>query len=297
MLLSMTGFGDGRASADGFAVTAEVRAVNNRHLKVTVRGSDPYPLHESEVEKVVRRHVKRGTLTVNLRAERVAAAADYRIDAAVLGEYLKQVVSACRAAGHPAVWPHLLAGVLTLPGVSANGGGSTGLPEGEWPVAEQAIEMALKKLTVVRREEGRAMTDELMSLHRRIGEELGRVREVMPVVMTNYRARLLDRVRQAITAAGVTADESNLIRELALFADRSDVAEEMTRLAAHLDSFADIVANETDSPGRRLEFVVQEMGREANTLGSKAGDVTVSRHAVEIKAALEKIRELVLNVE
>ena len=85
--------------------------------------------------------------------------------------------------------------------------------------------------------------------------------------------------------------------EVALFADRSDVAEEVTRLGSHLDQYAELIRSGGEGAGRKLEFVIQEMGRETNTLGSKAGDVTVSRHAVEIKAALEKIRELVLNVE
>jgi uncharacterized protein (TIGR00255 family) len=115
--------------------------------------------------------------------------------------------------------------------------------------------------------------------------------------MAEYRSRLLERVRQAVAEAGVTLEPDHLIREVALFADRTDVAEEMARLAAHLDSFAELVRTGAEGAGRRLEFVVQEMGREVNTLGSKAGDVSISRHVVEMKATLEKIRELVQNVE
>ena len=89
----------------------------------------------------------------------------------------------------------------------------------------------------------------------------------------------------------------DLIREVAIFADRSDVSEELIRLESHLEQFDAIVNRESDSPGRKLEFLVQEMGREANTIGSKAGDVTISMHVVEIKAALEKVRELVQNIE
>ena len=107
----------------------------------------------------------------------------------------------------------------------------------------------------------------------------------------------MERIRQAVAEAGVTAEEHNLIREVALFADRSDVSEEVTRLGSHLEQFEDVIRKENDGPGRRLEFLVQEMGRETNTIGSKAGDVTISRHVVEIKATLEKIRELVQNVE
>jgi uncharacterized protein (TIGR00255 family) len=103
-------------------------------------------------------------------------------------------------------------------------------------------------------------------------------------------------VRQAVSDAGVVVHADNLIREVALFAERTDVAEELTRLSAHLDQFAELV-RKGDEAGRKLEFVIQEMNREANTLGSKAGDVNVSRHVFEIKATLEKVRELVQNVE
>ena len=113
---------------------------------------------------------------------------------------------------------------------------------------------------------------------------------------TDYRQRLLERVRQAVADAGVAIQPDHLIREVALFADRTDVSEEVTRLASHLDQFAEIV-RKGEEAGRKLEFVIQEMGRETNTLGSKAGDVAITRHVFEIKATLEKIRELVQNVE
>jgi uncharacterized protein (TIGR00255 family) len=124
------------------------------------------------------------------------------------------------------------------------------------------------------------------------------VKECLPAVVANYRGRILERVRQAVADAGVTVEADHLIREVAVFADRTDVSEEVTRFAAHLDQFAEVVKTGAgDGAGRRLEFVVQEMGREANTMGSKAGDVGVSRRVVDIKANLERVRELIQNVE
>jgi uncharacterized protein (TIGR00255 family) len=149
----------------------------------------------------------------------------------------------------------------------------------------------------MRREEGKAMAAELLALHRHVREELDRARAHLPAVAADYRQRILDRVRQAVSDAGVAVSADHLIREVALFADRTDVSEEVTRLGSHLEQFAELVKKGDEAAGRKLEFVVQEMGREANTLGSKAGDVTVSRHVFEIKAALEKVRELVQNVE
>ena len=111
-----------------------------------------------------------------------------------------------------------------------------------------------------------------------------------------FRDRLLERVRDLLADLDVQIDRSDLIKEVSIFAERSDIAEEVVRLASHLDQFQEIV-NEPESAGRKLEFLTQEMFRETNTIGSKASDVEISRHVVEIKGALEKIRELVQNVE
>jgi uncharacterized protein (TIGR00255 family) len=293
----MTGFGEARTQADRTAVAVEVRAVNNRYLKVTVRGSDPYPMLEAELEKVVRRHVRRGTLLVQVRVDREARTADLQLNRAVLADYLRQIRAACDAAGTPEFAAPLLAGALALPGVAPEAAHVGAPPEDEWPLVERTLEAALTRLDEMRRDEGRAMAGELLNQHRTITAQLDGVRDHLPVVMGGYRQRLLDRVRQAVGDAGVAVHPEHLVRETALFADRSDVAEEVTRLVSHLDQFAEIVRKGGEAAGRKLEFVIQEMGREANTLGSKAGDVTISRHAVEIKAALEKVRELVQNVE
>ena len=293
MLLSMTGFGQGRA--DG--ATVEVRAVNNRHLKLTVRGTDPYPLHEAEFEKLVRKTVRRGSVLVNVRVERAAAAGESRLNTELLAGYLRDVQAACAVAGvvgQPAVMVY--AGVLGLPGLTTATGTSE-LPEGEWPAVVAALTDALTRLDADRKREGRAMAAELMALHGLVADRLAAVRGLLPTVVGDYRTRLLGRVRQALQDAGVGVDPDHLVREVALFADRSDVAEEVSRLTAHLQQFAELVTAGGEGAGRRLEFVVQEMGREVNTLGSKAGDVSVSREVVELKATLEKVRELIQNVE
>lgn len=297
MLLSMTGFGEARAQGGGVAATVEARAVNNRHLKVMVRGSDPYPMLEAEVEKVARRHVRRGTLQVHVRVERQGQTADLALNTVALAAYLRQIREACAAAGTPEYAAPLLAGVLALPGVAPEAARFGAPPEEEWPVVEKALEDALRKLDAMRRDEGRAMANELLLQHQHIGDQLELIRQHLPAVMTDYRQRILDRVRQAVGDAGVAVEPQHLVREVALYADRTDVAEEVIRLASHLDQFADVVRKGDEGAGRKLEFVLQEMGRETNTLGSKAGDVTISRYVVEIKATLEKIRELALNVE
>ena len=140
------------------------------------------------------------------------------------------------------------------------------------------------------------MAQELLSHRDAIARHLERIRGRIPQVATTYRDRLHERVRALLGELDVQIDRSDLIKEVSIFAERSDIAEEVVRLASHLDQFQDIV-NEPESAGRKLEFLTQEMFREANTIGSKASDVDISRHVVEIKGTLEKIRELVQNVE
>ncbi len=296
MLLSMTGFGEARTQTGALGVAVEVRAVNNRHLKLTVRGSDPYPLYETELEKVVRRHVRRGTLHVHVRVERQGQAAAPALNTASLAEYLRQIRLACDEAGTPEFAAPLAAGALALPGVAPESRSNTAPPEDEWPVVEKTLDAALVKLNQMRRDEGKAMAAELLAHHRTISDQLGAIRPLLPAVVADYRQRTLERVKQAVADAGVVLSAESIIREVALFADRTDVSEEVTRLTSHLEQFAELI-RKGEEAGRKLEFVIQEMGRETNTIGSKAGDVAISRHVFEIKATLEKLRELVLNVE
>lgn len=296
MLLSMTGFGAARIDAEALGVAVEVRAVNNRHLKLTVRGSDPYPLLESELEKVVRRHVRRGTLHVHIRVERQGGATAPTLNTTVLGDYLKQLQAACLAAGTPELLAPLAAGALNLPGVAPETRTGGTPPDDEWPVVEKALEAALVKLTEMRREEGKALATELLGHRQTIADHLEAIKALLPGVVTEYRNRILERVKTAVADAGLVLNAETVIREVALFADRTDVSEEVMRLTSHLDQFAELL-RKGEEAGRKLEFVIQEMGRETNTIGSKAGDVAISRHVVEMKSTLEKLREQVQNVE
>ena len=294
----MTGFGSADANAADLAISVEVRSVNNRHLKVTVRGSDPYPQLEAEFEKLIRKRVKRGTVLVQIRVERPARQGGQLLNTTLLKSYLDQLETVAADLGNPALLGPLAGAALGLPGVAPEAGhGGAKASDEEWPAVAEATELALAKLDATRKAEGQAMATELLGYHRLIGEKLATVQQHLPQVMSDYRARLLGRVRQAVADAGVTVEPEQLIREIALFADRTDVAEEVHRLTAHLVQFEEVVRTESDSAGRRLEFVAQEMGREVNTLGSKAGDVAISKLVFDMKVTLEKVRELVQNVE
>lgn len=295
MLLSMTGYGEARYQSDALTLAVELRAVNNRYLKVTLRAPEPYNLLESEFEKVVRRQVRRGTLQIHLRCERQYPPQAYRINPVALRSYLQQLHELGQDLNLRSS-DQLLGHVLALPGVVPEPGDTPSALEEEWPVIERVLEDALRRLQVMRQEEGRAMAQELLQQRDHIAHHLHRIRQRTPEVASNFRDRLLERVRGLLADLDVQIDSSDLIKEVSVFAERSDIAEEVVRLASHLDQFQEIV-NEPESPGRKLEFLTQEMFRETNTIGSKAGDVAISREVVEIKGALEKIREMVQNVE
>jgi uncharacterized protein (TIGR00255 family) len=296
VLLSMTGYGEARHQSDRVNVAIELRALNNRYLKVSLRATDPYHLLEPEFEKVIRRCVRRGTLQVHLRLERQTSPQDFRINPTALRSYVEQLRAVTDQLGLRDQAGTLLSQVLALPGVVPEPGQTTSHLHDDWPLLEKVLCQALDKLQAMRQEEGRAMAVEFLAHRDTIATHLNRIRARAPQVSVLFRDRLLERVRSLLSELDVKIDRSDLIKEVSIFAERSDIAEEVVRLASHLEQFQ-LIMNEPDSPGRKLEFLTQEMFREANTIGSKASDVEISREVVEIKGTLEKIRELVQNVE
>ncbi len=296
MLLSMTGYGEARWQSDHLSLSIELRALNNRYLKVSVRAPDPYHLLEAEFEKVIRRQIKRGTIQLQLRCERQAEPQDFRINTVALASYVQQVRAAAAQLGMAGQGESLLGQVLTLPGVVPEAGIQASKLHDDWPAIEKVLLEALSQLNGMRKEEGAAMAQELLGLRDAIAKHLAVIRQKSPQVALAFRDRLLERVRSLLKGVDVEIDRDDLIREVSIFAERSDIAEEVVRLATHLEHFQEIMKEE-ESPGRKLEFLTQEMFREANTIGSKASDVDISREVVEIKGTLEKIRELIQNVE
>jgi len=292
VLLSMTGFGEARLQDERWSVEVEVRTVNNRHLKMSARISEPYGSLEPDLERLVRETIRRGTVQMTLRVERPRRAGDYRLNLEVLASYRDQL----RHLQEPSAPPPDLASLLALPGVVEERKVATDDPHDDWPALAAVVSEALAKLQATRAEEGRAMAAELLLLGKEIATQLGRISERGPEVVASYQARLVERVQALVQEQGVTVEPKDVIREVAILAERADIAEEIVRLRAHLAQYVDVI-HEPESSGRKLEFVVQEMGREVNTIGSKANDVEICRGVVEIKGLLEKVRELIQNVE
>jgi len=288
----MTGYGEARFEDQRWMIQVEVRTVNNRHVKLSAKISDPYGAREADVEQLVREKVKRGTVQLNLRVERPRRPEDYRLNLVALSSYREQLKSV-HGFGEQA---NDLTQLLMLPGVVEDCRLPEQVTDEDWSTIASVVSKALDQLHSSRAAEGRVMAAELIALAREIDKHLGRIADRGPTVVLNYQKRLTERIQNLLRGQGVVVEPHDLAREVAILADRCDISEEIVRLRAHLNQYIGII-DDTQSSGRKLEFVVQEMAREINTIGSKANDVEISLSVVEVKALLEKIRELVQNVE
>ncbi|HUG94091.1 MAG TPA: YicC/YloC family endoribonuclease [Planctomycetaceae bacterium] len=290
----MTGFGDARAQDERLTVAIEVRSVNNRYLKISTRCPDAYGALEGDIEKLVRQSISRGTITVTLRVERHGGEQQYVLNREVVQQYWRQLSQVSEAIHAPA--PASLANLLLLPGVVLERDGLLDDPHGEWPLIRGVLERALAKLGEFREIEGRSMESDLRTNSQIILERLDRVAVLAPQVVVAFRDRVLERVRELLQATDVGVSSADLIREVSIFSERCDINEEIMRLRSHLEQFATFLG-EPVSQGRKLEFLSQEMFREVNTIGSKSNNVEISHAVVDMKAAVEKIREVLQNVE
>ncbi len=219
---------------------------------------------------------------------------DYRINTYVLENYRRQLQ---QYTGRQE-WsdPEDLQMLLALPGAVEEHFSASHDPRDDWPAIEPVVRDALAATAKMRAEEGVALAADLAHNGRQILEMLDAVTKRSPEVTQAYQSRLTTRVQQALSELNVTVQPADLLREVSLFADRSDISEEVVRLRSHLQQYEAALLL-PESSGRKLEFIAQEMGREVNTIGSKANDAEISRLVVEMKTALERIREQIQNVE
>jgi uncharacterized protein (TIGR00255 family) len=290
----MTGFGDFRGQDDRLCVAVEVRSVNNRYFKIVIKSPERFQPLEGEIERVVRESITRGTVNVLLRIDGIGGSLAYRLDLAVLKSYWQELNSLSSTLGQ--VPPKDFAGLLALPGVVVEGDSTRSDPREAWPLIESTLREALKKLREFRAAEGASMAQDLQTNLKVVSTELDAIATRAPEIVREFRDKLYERVRELLAGNEATLAPADLIREVSIFADRCDIGEEILRLRSHIEQFQAFV-REPQSQGRKLEFLTQEMVREANTIGSKANNVEVAHAVVEIKAAIERIREVVQNVE
>ena len=294
MLLSMTGFGEAHCQRDGVAVGVEVRAINNRYFKLAVRATEGYGALEPQIEAAVRQNIRRGTVQVNLRVDRVRSPEEFQLNVNVLDRYRVQLQSLYRQWDLPGQMA--LEALLALPGVVDERFALAKDPAEDWPLIGATLEAALANLARMRSDEGRAMAADLTANCRVIAARLDQLARRAPLVADGYRQRLQERLKTVLADFQVALDPGELVKEVSLFAERGDISEEIIRLRSHLDQF-DAITALPESTGRKLEFLTQEMFREANTIGSKANDGEITNDVIEIKTAIERIREMIQNVE
>ncbi|MEM8943761.1 MAG: YicC/YloC family endoribonuclease [Planctomycetota bacterium] len=295
-LLSMTGFGEVRDERGGYAIVVEVRTVNSRYFKLHLRTTDGYGALESRAESVIREFVKRGTVHCNVRIQQVGTADDFRINKSLLAQYLDQFQELAKERGMDLNTKLEFGSLAALPGV-VEGVSSESIDSGEiWAIVEPTIRAALEQLTTMRADEGAALAKDLQQQCQTVNKALAVIEQRVPNVVEHYRRRIADRVNEALESLNVSVEPADLVREISLFAERSDISEEIVRLHSHLEQFSNAMLL-PESAGRKLEFICQEMGRETNTIGSKANDSEISQQVVEIKSALERIREQIQNVQ
>ena len=289
---SMTGYGRGESESGGAKISVELNSVNRRQSDIVINLPRDLSVLEPRVRQTVADRLTRGRTNVVVGfVPDASAPRKLGLDRALARSY-HQDMRALQA--ELSVPGEINIGmILQAPGVmrfSENGI----KPDEVWPALEKALGDALGELIKMREREGKHLAKDLIQRLKIVRQSLKEVRKMYPVVTEKYRETLLERIRKA--GFNLEPNDERLLKEVAFFADRSDVSEELTRLESHLAQFAHHLRK--DEPvGRTLEFIVQEISRELNTLGAKAGDAEISRHVVACKSEVEKIREQIQNLE
>ncbi|WP_338020186.1 YicC/YloC family endoribonuclease [Rhodopirellula sp. P2] len=320
----MTGQGRGETSGSAGSVVTEIRSVNNRGLKIILRTSDLVSEFEPKIESLVRQHLHRGSVTVQVRFTPPPGADLPRINTEAVRSYAEQLaqVADSLAMGDAVTSTNIdLAHLMQMPGVlespSATSQGQSEDTEAsiaKWVLIQESVGSALDRFKQMRSDEAIAMAESIEQDMTLIQTRCEEIAKRSPQVVARYQERLRERIEKALADNGLSVgDPVDLIREVQLFADRSDISEELTRLGSHLGLMRAVLVGDSDSDaanatagdsasrgeavGRKLDFIIQELNRETNTIGSKAGDAEIAEHVVEIKCAIERMRELVQNLE
>jgi uncharacterized protein (TIGR00255 family) len=293
MALSMTGCGEGVATDGANSCRVELRTVNNRFFKLSLRAREGFNAVEPQIEAAIRKRVRRGTVQMALDLSGPLAPGLRRLDLRQLEAYLDDLESLCAKRDIPE--PRSLDGLLGLPGVCLDPSAAADITTQVWPLVERALQEALTKLDAMRRAEGEALAADMRAICVAIRALAAGIRDRVPMAVEEHRGRLLERVRRLMETQTAALAPADLAREMAVLADRSDVAEELVRLESHVDQFDRLLGE--DAPGRSLDFLAQELAREANTIASKSSDVAIAHAVVELKTQIERLREQVQNIE
>jgi uncharacterized protein (TIGR00255 family) len=294
MISSMTGYGDAEGQLNGVTYTVEIKTVNNRYLKANIKLPETASFLEEAIEKLLRRNLSRGTVNYVLRLKNAPANVLFDIDETALQTIMERLNRIATSAN--ITCPIDIGTLLSLPGILEPASPDEKTAEQIKNKVLDISQEAIEKLKQMRAAEGTALEADLKQNCSAIKQDLERIRARSEIVLQRYAERLQKRVNELLAEAKLKLDEETLAREVAIFAERSDISEEVARLDSHLQQLLE-GCEANDQAGRRLDFISQEMLREANTIASKASDIEISRCVVDIKCRIDRIKEQVQNVE
>lgn len=292
-MLSMTGQGRAAHREDGLDIEVEIRSVNHRFFNFKLSLPPAFGRYEAEVERAARSRIARGSVTVTVNLKSTAPGRAALPDPSVFRAFYRGLKDVQKKLGIPG--EIRMENLLALPQLWSADGTESQTAD-LWPKVRTLLDRALDDHAKMRAREGKGIRKDLLGRLDLIEERLAEIRTRAPEVVAAYQKKLLDRVNALVSQHGLEIAKTDLVREVAVFADRSDISEEVQRLQSHCGEFRKILGR-PGSLGRKIDFLTQEMVRETNTLAAKCGDSGISAQAVEIKAELEKIKEQSENVE
>ena len=295
MILSMTGYGSAERKGEEWIVRAEVRSLNHNELRISARLPEMLRLKESELLKLVRAGIARGHVYLRVDCELADDALDLMVDKHKLAVMVRLAREIAEAEGVPV--QATVGGLLSLPGAMSQEAVPEKTREKLWGQVTEVTQQALEDMVRMRRAEGEHLRTQLVEICARIRKLTEGVAERVPSCVKACQERLVSRVRELLTGAGVEVDMSILAREIAVLADRSDISEELTRMCSHLQQMLDCLDSDGGPVGLKMEFLTQEMLREANTMVTKLPSTEQAQQAIEIKLDVSRLLEQLRNIE
>lgn len=299
MLKSMTGFGRGEYEDDSFSITVEIKTVNHRYNEVAIRLPRFLNPLEDRIRKTILKTVNRGRIDVFINADYTSSDnCSLKVDKNLAAAYHKALQEVGEAIGASDVTINGAVELLHIARCPEVINVKEGFFDVEtvWPKVQQAVEQAVANLVAMREAEGGNIYGDFIYRADLIAAKLAEIEERSPKVVEEYQARLSERLNNLLEDHNIAVEPERLLQEVAIFADRTSITEEIVRLKSHIKQFKIIIAS--DQPvGRKLDFLIQEFNREANTIASKANDYTLAQIVVDVKAEIEKIREQIQNIE
>ena len=293
MIVSMTGYGRSLKENNNYQVTVEMKAVNHRFCEINIRMPRQFFFIEDQLKKVIGRYISRGKVDVfiNLNGEGIVNR-KLSVDWDLVDQYFETFEKMSTRYTSPQNFP---LETLILHENVVDVQESDDASEGLTNMVVSAAEEAVKQLREMREKEGNELHHDLHTRIDNLAQRTADLKENVPNVQKNYREKLTKRVQEFV-AGTMEIDESRILTEVAVYADKADIQEEITRIMSHVKQFNEILT-QGKVVGRKLDFIVQELNREINTIGSKANDILISQNVVNLKSELEKIREQVQNIE